>query len=484
MDGAVGQKDIFKAHVDEITAHLSVASPDVHAHVSAAYGLTDPGEIEAKRIELADHFAQVAQVTADEEAQPYSQYVSRHSIVGVVQSTLAAVFADAPGLQGYGSLNPLWVTTKVEQLGYAFKNFFHEIHEGVSGKRPLMVSFLQAFKDLRHERADYPCGVPEVTLFPSNAVIALLADWGGDNPAARYVANVVRKSPSQIGVHLGDIYYGGVKRECETFLQLWPFQTNVTHPGIGIPPGTSYALNGNHEMYSGGEAFFEVVLPAFHQSMPYFCLENDDWRIIGLDTAYDAGRLKSSTQSAGIAAQWDWLVGLLRKKDGKTNIVLTHHQPVSAHTKEYGESKGLREDIDALLATEGVGEHAIFGWFFGHEHRCAIYDDKSTKFNARLIGSGCIPHMIQTETASDLNCTPAMFFNARGEQGTGSAISMYAELRFFGPDLAIVYTDEDNNCWGWEVWYRHKGRLAGSGFTPADGSQPLVHTPGVLPTTQ
>ena len=475
MHEAVSQKAIFQAHVDEIVKHLDQKSAEVQDQVATAYGFGDLRAIEAKRVELVSHFRAVSQAIAVEDPQPYSQYISRIQLVGVVQSALAGVFAEIPGLQGYGGMNPLWVTTKIEQFAFDVKNFFHQVHEGINGKESLMVSFLRAFKELGTERAGYPQEKPSTIQFGSNDIIALLADWGGDNPAARNVANVVRRSPSKIAVHLGDIYYGGVKTECETFLQLWPFQTNVTHPEIGIPPNTSYALNGNHEMYSGGESYFNVVLPALKQTMPYFCLENEDWRLIGLDTAYDGGRLKAPDQSPAIASQWDWLISILQKKDGKSNIILSHHQPVSAHSKEYGESQGLRDDIATLLATEGVGQDAIFGWFFGHEHRCAIYDDKSTKFNARLIGSGCIPHSVQTEKASDPGCTPASFFNARGEHGTGTAISMYAELRFFGPDLVIVYTDEDSMCWGSETWYRQKGRLSGSGFIPGDGSLPLPH---------
>lgn len=478
MHQAAGQKDFFKAHVDEIAAHLSTPSPDVLAHVSAAFNLQGD-ESESKRAELAKHFAEASSTIQGEEPQPYTHYVSRFPIVGIVQSALAVTFQDIPALQGYGGGNALWVTTKVEQLGFTIKNFFHDIHEGAKGREPLMVTFLKAWKDLKHERADYPVNTPQTVQIPSTTVVALLADWGGDNPAARNVSDTVRKSPSRYAIHLGDIYYGGSKRECESFLQLWPYQNDVLHPLTGVAPGTSFALNGNHEMYTGGESFFRDVLPAFGQPMPYFCLENDDWRIIGLDTAYDYGRLKGPDQSPGIAAQWDWLVALLRKNDGKANIILSHHQPVSAHAGEYKDSQGLRDDVEALLKTEGVREDAIFAWFFGHEHRCAIYDDKATHFNARLIGSGCIPHEVQKETASEPGCTAANFFNARGEKGTDTAISMYAELRFFGPDLVIVYTDEDGMCWGSETWYKARGRLNGSGFIEGDGLQrlPLVSTP-------
>jgi len=118
---------------------------------------------------------------------------------------------------------------------------------------------------------------------------------GGDNPAARHIVNVVRKQNPAIAIHLRDIYYGygGVKSECESFLQLWPLQTNSQYPEIGVPPGTSFALNGNHEMHSGGEAYFNAMLKAFGQPRPFFCLENDNWRPVGLDTAYAGWQIAS-----------------------------------------------------------------------------------------------------------------------------------------------------------------------------------------------
>ena len=219
-------------------------------------------------------------------------------------------------------------------------------------------------------------------------------------------------------------------------------------------------------MYTGGESYFRVVLPAFNQPQPFFCLQNKYWRLIGLDTAYADGSLRmNGPDSDGIALQWAWLVDLLKLQDGRANILLTHHQPVSAHTAEFKASQTLRDDITALIEKEGVAKDAIFGWFFGHEHRACIYDDTKTDFNARLIGSGCIPHMKQTETECQPDCTPFVSVNARGEWGTLTAISMYAQLTFTGPFLEIVYIDEDNNPWGQEQWNAEKGRLGGVPFT-------------------
>ena len=80
-----------------------------------------------------------------------------------------------------------------------------------------------------------------------------MADCGGDNPAAKHVAARVASAdpkPDKV-IHLGDIYYGGIKAECEAFLRNWPLQGDPENPGASIPSGTSFALNGNHEMYSG-----------------------------------------------------------------------------------------------------------------------------------------------------------------------------------------------------------------------------------------
>jgi len=204
--------------------------------------------------------------------------------------------------------------------------------------------------------------------------------------------------------------------ECDLFLDMWPMPVDMDNPKSNIEPKGSFALNGNHEMLSGGENYFNTVLAAFGQKKPFFCVENAHWRIIGLDTAYNGGRLKPDSPLDGISAQWNWLVDLLRTEK-KPTIFLTHHQPVSAHQAEFNDSKPLRKDIEELLSMEGIGSDAIFGWFFGHEHRCALYLDSETKFNARLIGNGCIPHEVQKEKQSD----PGMYTRCRFQQKGSSA---------------------------------------------------------------
>jgi hypothetical protein len=478
MHSVVNQHRFINSSLDTLVQNLDEGSTEVRAAVASTIGTTDPALVEAERSSLASQFASIRDTAAKEPSHRDVDYVSRFHLVGLFQSVLSKVFSSIPSLQGYGDRNPIWVVTLIEQGVFALGNFFKQVHEDVQGqKEPLISSILKEWKNLRFERAPYPAGTPQVIKLSPKATIALLADWGGDNPAAHRIAGVVRKQQPLLAIHLGDIYYGGVKTECEAFLQLWPFQTNTRYPELGVPPGTSYALNGNHEMYSGGEAYFNIVLKAFGQPQPFFCLENDFWRIIGLDTAYAGGRLQPAGPDDPISAQWNWLIGLLRSRDKKKNILLTHHQPVSAHHDEFQDSAGLRKDVADLLATEGIAADAIFGWFFGHEHRCALYRDTETSFNARLIGNGCIPHEVQTEKESDPGCTPVDYFNKRQTApGSGAAVSMFAKLSFMdpSPELLIEYVDEDYEVWGSEVWDAQKGRLGGAKFQETDFDDKLA----------
>jgi hypothetical protein len=477
MHAVVNKQDFVKSSLDQLVADLSEGSDDVRSAIAGVIGSHDTEAVETERASLAARFGSIRNSAAAEQSHGDVEYVSRFSFIGMYQSVLARVFNRIPALQGYGNANPVWVVTLVEEGIYRLGSFFKAVYTDVNGrKEPLLQSILTEWNSLKLEKAPYPAGTPKTIPLPLNATIALLADWGGDNLAARHIASVAKKQNPNIAIHLGDIYYGGIASECETFLQLWPFQTNIHYPEIGIPPGSSLALNGNHEMYSGGEAYFNLVLKAFGQPQPFFCLENDHWRLIGLDTAYNDGRLKPSDPNDPMNAQWNWLVEILSRNDGKRNILLTHHQPVSAHAPEFADSQPLRDDLATLLATDGVGPDAVFGWFFGHEHRCAIYKDSAMEFNARLVGNGCIPHQVQTEDNADPGCTAFEKVNRRQtDPDSGAATSMFALLSFAdsAAQVLIEYIDEDFEVWGSEVWDAAKGRLDGTPFVETDFDRKL-----------
>lgn len=465
MHTACGNQKFVLKGAQDVHSRLVANSAELREHIAGVLGTNDAGAIDSRIASLSKSVGAALDGLRSEHSHDDVHYVSRFDAAGIFQSALAKVFNDIPELQGYGDKNPVWVTTLIEEavhkLQFCLDKIYKDVHKN---KRPLWAAVIHELIELPHEtfRAPFPAGVPAIRPLPDGVPIALLADWGGDNDAAKKVAQVVRNQRCVMGIHLGDVYYGGTQTECEMFLRLWPLP--------GPWEGSSLALNGNHEMYCGGQYYFDVILRAFNQPQSFFCLENEYWRLIGLDTAYGGGCLKPASPDDPLSVQWNWLIDLLRDKSRK-NILLSHHQPVSAHTAEWKDSQKLRDDLSEILAMDGIGQDAVFGWFFGHEHRCALYRDTDTPYNARLIGNGCIPHLVQTEKDADPGCTPVDYFNKKEtEPGSTAAVSSFARLKFMGYDLQIDYIDEDNVLWGSETWSAMNGRLNGIKFVEYDGT--------------
>jgi Calcineurin-like phosphoesterase len=198
--------------------------------------------------------------------------------------------------------------------------------------------------------------------------VAILGDWGTNLYGAPVSAGSVSKVGGyQLLLHLGDIYYSGTNREVtERFLDVWPIEAGKI----------SRALNGNHEMYSGGFAYFDEILPRFQQPSSYFALQNNHWLVIGLDTAHSDHALDSD--------QVTWIRSVLQRAGPRKLILFSHHQPFS-RLEEQGPK------LQAALA-ELLASNRITAWYWGHEHACIIYD-KHKQFGllGRCIGHGGIP---------------------------------------------------------------------------------------------
>jgi hypothetical protein len=154
----------------------------------------------------------------------------------------------------------------------------------------------------------------------------------------------------------------------------------------------TFAINSNHEMYAGGEGYFQVTLQqepfARHQKASYFCLSTPGWQILGLDSAYEAsdflyqkGRL-SEGQLAWLGAQ---LAEGARR--GQRSIILTHHNPIDAHG---GTDQAFLDQM--LRAAEPNPFHF---WYWAHEHagvRYAPLGPNGRQYLGRCVGHGGIPY--------------------------------------------------------------------------------------------
>ena len=129
--------------------------------------------------------------------------------------------------------------------------------------------------------------VPQTIPIPDDVQIAIAGDWGtgnwrsAANPAASTdVRTHLAFLQPHLTIHLGDVYYAGTDDEEDHLLvSLWP------PAQIG-----ALTLNSNHEMYSGAKPYFQQALCSslfkLQQQCSFFVLENSNWVIVGLDSAY------------------------------------------------------------------------------------------------------------------------------------------------------------------------------------------------------
>jgi hypothetical protein len=268
----------------------------------------------------------------------------------------------------------------------------------------------------------------------SRARLLLVGDWGSGLPRAIKVADQmravidegVRAGLEQHVVHLGDVYYSGWKREYEKrFLAPWPVRPEEAE-SIG-----SWSCNANHDMYSGGHDYYGYLLadPRFagHQRSSLFSLVSPDWEILGLDTGYKEGGLQ--------APQADWVAEAARGSNRKL-LLLSHHQLYSSYESQ-GEE--LAEELRPTLASG-----RIRAWFWGHEHRCMLYEPHGGVTYGRCIGHGGVP-VYMSHGENDPYPAPGTY-EYRGYMKDGLekwALFGFSVLDFDGPRITVRYIDEN-----------------------------------------
>jgi len=223
--------------------------------------------------------------------------------------------------------------------------------------------------------------------------VALLSDWASDTIESQLIARQAAKN--DYSIHLGDTYYVGNKKEIAV-------NFNTDHAGTW-PYGElgSFALLGNHEMYSSGKSYFQQLLPYMGnfvkehdkpQQASFFCLENDYWRIIGLDTGYYSLKgwlgIKANLNLDLHDQQKKWLEETVKINDDKRGIIiLSHHQCFSAFEDEF---PNPAKYISSLIEP---GRDIL--WLWGHEHWFSIYGANKlangSNVFARCVGNSGMP---------------------------------------------------------------------------------------------
>lgn len=128
--------------------------------------------------------------------------------------------------------------------------------------------------------------------------VVMTGDWANGQANSEAVAAAIERANPHHTIHLGDIYSVGAEHEIRgKFL-------GEVKPGVAWPLGTfgALAVPGNHEYYSGAHAFYDVAMRRYlglrsddgavsPQAATYFCLQSEQWNIIGLDTGFHSVKL-------------------------------------------------------------------------------------------------------------------------------------------------------------------------------------------------
>jgi len=299
--------------------------------------------------------------------------------------------------------------------------------------------------------------------------VSLAGDWGTGTAEAQAVAERMKAFEPHFTIHLGDVYPVGDARSVnENCLGVRNPKNN--YDPVHWPMGSrgSLALNGNHEMFSNGSGYFDVLLPAMGmveadgkasgrisdrtsdrisgQPTSFFCLQNDDWQVIGLDTGYNSGGVPILSgipwvnRIPGICGDCrleksvvDWITNVVEPDRGRRGLILlSHHQNYSGFEDTY------RKPAEQLWKA-GIQRPVL--WFWGHEHRLAGYDLYGTcelKSYGRCIGHGGMP----VERCRPTHSPEPVFYDFRAATN-GFGVNGFVNLTFQGRKLVASYVDMD-----------------------------------------
>jgi microsomal dipeptidase-like Zn-dependent dipeptidase len=221
------------------------------------------------------------------------------------------------------------------------------------------------------------------------ASVALFSDWGTDYYHSEYILrHIANLSPAQ-AIHLGDVYYAGSPSEMERFMRI-PMNNHL------LSRTPTFVMNANHEMMHHSIPLLEFIAwkrgqypEVQKQEGTYFCLYDDTYQIVAIDTDYHKGGRYEDP------ALKQWLEETLRsgRQNRKINILLSQHEAY----KRGGMSTLLKEDLKDLI----LRDQLVDLWFWGDEHFCALYGpSERTAFVGSCIGHG--GYAFEQQTPQDM----------------------------------------------------------------------------------
>jgi predicted phosphodiesterase len=264
---------------------------------------------------------------------------------------------------------------------------------------------------------------------PPQARIVIVGDWGtGQADAQALLKAIARKNPDLV-IHLGDIYYAGTEFEMQNyFLNIWKGTFDLTKT-------RTFTLAGNHDMYSGGAPYYQLIQD-LGQPASYFCLRNDDWQFVALDTGLHDDDALDAKPTYLEDTEVAWLNDKIATAGGRRTVLLSHHQLFTAIEDIGGQSVNVRlqGQIGPILPQVAV-------WFWGHEHNQVIYKYWEGVL-ARCLGHGAYPVGVDEIPAKPQFDVPMeSVFLTKGDEFHSHG---YAVMDLDGPAAHVAYYQDSD----------------------------------------
>ncbi len=293
----------------------------------------------------------------------------------------------------------------------------------------------------------------KVITIKANARIGLIGDWGtGALPARRVLQQLKTQNPDVL-IHLGDIYYSATEEECRSNFESVVNKV-LDRKNTNIPV---YTLAGNHDMYSGGVAYYDLLKrlnkPPMVQPASFFCLRtaDDAWQLLAMDTGqFDFNPISVNHALTHVEpAERKWHEDRIREFPGKT-ILLSHHQLFSAFAQigkanANGRFPAFNSELkQALDQFQGTGKQ-ISAWFWGHEHTLSIYKPYLDLRRGRCLGHSAIPVFAEDEpyqVVPEIDNPPGTLVDAKLTMTEGVYAHGFAMLTLGKPNATAEYFED------------------------------------------
>lgn len=283
-----------------------------------------------------------------------------------------------------------------------------------------------------------------VDLAPTTTKLAIIGDWGtGDNIATNVLKQVAALKPDVL-IHLGDVYYAGTQDEAqENFV-------DICRSVLGNVP--LYSLCGNHDMYSGGKGYY-WLLDQIGQKASYFCLRNNDWMFVAMDTGFhDNNPFNIATNMTRLVSQdgWSegaWLLNQINRLGNRRLVLLSHHQLFSPFSSvgsvdgtAYAYNPNLYDVFTPVLPK-------VEWWFWGHEHTLGIYPPYMGLKRGRCVGASAVPVFSDQQQYAmagglkTLNSAPMPTWDSNGVLGASANMynNCFAMMTLNGASATVDY---------------------------------------------